>query len=169
MKRIIYFPNPINSDKLASIITDKDISEIITDGIFDKKTKYLEVEYDTQSTDLEYLLSLVHLDFLKFDNKKKPTDIVLDEDAIQSYYIEKIRKYRVKKLEQLDQIQLRAWALDNKEIAKEVEVDKDALRNITETVNVKNIKTLKDFEFLIPGELLVNYNDKYKDRFKQEN
>lgn len=169
MKRIIYFPNPINEDRLASTITDQSIEKLIEDGVFSKKDKYLEVEYNTQSQDLEYLLSLIHLEFLKFNNKKKPTDIVIDEDAVQSYYLERMRNNRKNLLEQLDQIQLRAWTLDRKDIAKEVEDDKEVLRNLPDTINVKNIKTLKDFEFLIPGEMLVDYNEKYKNRFKQEN
>lgn len=168
MKKIIYFPNPVNSERLASIITDKEVSELIADGVFEKKTKYVVKEYNTQSQDLEYLISLLRLEFLKFDNAKKPTDVIVDEDYIQSYYLEKIRSLRKDVLNTLDVLQMRAWAKDRLDIGKEIEEDKDILRNLPDTVNVKNIKTLRDFEFLIPGSLLVDYNDKYKDRFNQQ-
>lgn len=166
MANIIYYPNPVIEGRLATIITDEHVSAIIDKGIIPKDAKYVIKPYITNADNIDYVLNLTHSEFLKFNNKKKPTDVVLDVDYIQEYYIERLRELRVDVLNSLDFIQMRALAKRLDDVVTDIEADKELLRNLPSTVKTKHIKTIADFGTILPDEITTDYVAKYKDRIQ---
>jgi hypothetical protein len=64
----------------------------------------------------------------------------------------------------LDILHMSAISRSKLDVAYEIEVDKQKLRDITISVNYDKVATLYDLVELIPAELLVDYSEKYQGR-----
>lgn len=164
MKKIIYYPNPVVEGRLATIITEKPVQELIKQGIIKESDKYISKVYNPENTDIEYVLTLTHSEFLKFNSAKKPTEVVVDTKYVQEYYLTRLRELRIKILDQLDLIQIRALGKGLTKVVQEIEADKEVLRNLPATVKVKEILTINDFESILPEEILIDYEAKYRSK-----
>lgn len=169
MKKIVFYTNPIDPNKLALVITQdgETAKDLIEKGIIGKKDKFVEQDFNISAeSDLEHLIGIYFgAEMLRFDDPKKPKDVVIEYEALHKFFLDKIRFLRTKAFEVLDRLGVRAISLSKFDVAKDIEADKEVLRNLPSTVNIYNIKTMTDTLTLVPAELVVDYEEKYKGRF----
>lgn len=160
---IVFFNNPIGTNKISFIVTDRTVNSLKRSGIIPKNSVTLIKEYNEQMDQSEKAI-LVHIDKTMFDNYENPTKVVFDLDLVRMFFLDVYRFAREEVFKTLDTFQLRAIIHGNTDVLAKIEEDKIALRNMPDDV-FKKIEGLDCFfkiNKVIPDILLVDYNAKYE-------
>jgi hypothetical protein len=159
---IVFFNNPIGTQKLNFVTTDKSVTELKNEGIVPKKSITLVKKYNPKMDFKEKAL-LVHIDKTVFDNYQTPTKVIFDLDLIKMFFIDFYRSAREDIFKKLDALQFRAMISGKQDVVSLIENDKIALRKMPADVS-KRISSLTDFfeiNKIIPDILLIDYDSKY--------
>jgi hypothetical protein len=151
----IFYTHPVFPSKVAMILTPHAVERLKSMGVIPDKAK-------TLVNPVEGELMSLRLECVKFDNIDNPTVLHFDVDAIREEYIKEIRKKRDEVLGTLDYLQQRAISLGRMNTATSIETDKQALRDITTTSDYNSITEIRHLYTRMPGILLVDYKDKYR-------
>ena len=164
---IIFFNAPLGTNKISFLITEKTIDALKKEGIIPKTSATLIKKYDENLSDQDRAV-LTHVDKVVFDDYTKPTKIEFDLDLIRMFFLDIYRAARTSTFETLDTLQLRAITSSKLDLVKEIEADKEILRNLLDAVSSKIEKLDCFFKInkIIPNELLVDYDEKYRSRLK---
>jgi len=157
MKKIYYYYDPRDS-KLLSIITDKSWQELSKELDLSSVHHYIEKEINLNHFTTEDYLKIFMVEYLEI----RGNDIVINPNKLKVGYLEVIRDLRNKSFAELDILALRAIGQSNLGLSQHIENDKKRLRDLPDTFNFAAINTLKDFVSILPAELQIDYNDKYK-------
>ena len=161
MKKIYYYIDTADG-QLLSIISDLEWNDLRNTIGLDSKTKCVQKTIDLEKFKTEDYLRMQMIEYLKLDVEKN--EILIDIEKLRVGYLDLLKKLRAEIFSKLDLFAIRAISNDKIDMAKEIERDKQRLRDIPSTFNFRVIATLKDFISLLPAELLIDYEDKYKDR-----
>jgi hypothetical protein len=151
----IFYTHPVFPSKVAMILTTQSVEKLKTIGVISPSAK-------TLVDPVEGELMTLRLECVKFDNKDNPTVLYFDVDAIRDEYVKDIRKKRDEILGTLDYLQQRAISLGKMDAASSIEVDKQALRDVTTTTDYSSITEIRHLYTRVPAILLVDYRDKYR-------
>lgn len=162
--KYVFHQSPVSPDKVALSVSKGGARELIKKGVIDTTTPYVEKDYvEPEDMTSEMFLLIYNLDCVKFDNPKKPKDVVLNKDVALLEHLTYIREKRQEILSHLDNLQLRFLAKGETLKVEKVEEDKETLRGLPSLFNTKSFSSLTDLHAMIPTELLVNYEEKYKE------
>jgi hypothetical protein len=165
MQKIIFFNSSADSEKLSSIVTDKSVDELKSEGIIPTVSSTLIKNYD--ESDIKLMYDIYHVDFLMFDSNVPPTNLVLNKEVFSTYVIENYKARRGQIFQVLDSLQNRALSSGKTEVVSEIEADKLILRNMPLTVDFTNNNTVQDFYSAGgPIELTIDYESKYESKLK---
>lgn len=163
--KFIFFENPSNPEKVAFTVSDKSPEALEKEGIIPDKNKTLSIDYvEPKDMDMELFLTVYNIGSVKFDSKSKPTKLVVNSNVAAVEHLEYIRTLRKGALSTLDGIQMRFLAKGDAEGVNLVEKDKQRLRDTPAKLKLSRIKSLVELHHKIPVELLVDYEEKYKER-----
>jgi len=168
MKQVIYFNNPQRPNKLSFIVTDKTVDYLKSQGIINNTATTLIKKFCDDEQSIEYAKQ-VHVDKLVFNNQDNPTDVVFDNELVQMYYIDIFRQIRKDSLDILDRLQMRAASQNYNDLVKDIETDKQLLRDIPTSLNYNKTMSIIDISQILPQSLLVNYEEKYSYQFERRN
>ena len=169
MKNIIYFKKDCYINKLSSIVTDKPVDELKTLGIIPQDAVTLVkpfVENCREQDELTFAKQ-VHVDKLMFDDPVNPTDVVFDIELIKIHYINIFRQMRTSSLSILDRCQMRALALGYTDLVKDIEQEKQSLRDLPENLKYEDGCDIFDVSEMLPSCLLIDYEEKYTYEFNK--
>lgn len=160
---IIFFNNPIGTNKINFTVTDKTVDSLKDDGVIPKNSVTLTKKYCEQMDQSEKAI-LVHIDKTMFDNYANPTRVIFDLDLVKMFFLDVYRLAREEAFKTLDILQLRAMIDGNKDILAKIEQDKIALRNMPDDVirKTEGLDCFLKINKVIPEILLVDYNSKYE-------
>lgn len=161
---IVYFNTPVGTTKVAFTITDKPVSELKAEGVIPNGSQTLVKPYN-ENMKAEESAKHTHIDKVVFDNQDNPTDIVFDLDLLKTYFLNLYKQVRANAFNVLDGYQTRALATNNTELVAEIEADKQALRDMPQSLDYSNAHTGLDVAKTYPAALLVDYEEKYKSKF----
>ena len=164
MRKVYFNPNK-NLEKVCFTITDKSVDELKELKIIPKFSKTLELPVLERKdmSDAEK----VGLDFpelVKFKGEGDNLELVVDEEKVRVFLVELLREARVEKLEELDSLQLRGLVQNNTEVIKEIEEDKEILRNLTANCFYVTSNNPIDSLNHRPIELVTDYRQKYESK-----
>jgi hypothetical protein len=165
MKKLIYFTPIPETGKLSSIITEKNIKELIDIGIVPKHSKFLITDLDPKNDD--QAADLYHINYMKFDDEDNPKSVVPDIEMLKIAVLEDIRTRRSDLLLELDMLQFRSSLKGLTDIVNEIECDKDVLRSIPNTLDFSGRNTVRKIYSVCPPELFINYTAKYESKIKR--
>jgi hypothetical protein len=160
--KAIFFNNPLGTEKLSVIVTEKTVEELVSSDVIPSKSKYV-IEEITESETLnkEQQFKLLHVDKLRFDDYKKPTKVLIDTDLLTTSFIEALRYSRSFTLSTLDNLQVRAMVRGKDELVKEIEEDKQLFRDFTGKISYADYSFLSDYQNIFPDIFSINYEEKY--------
>ena len=166
MKKNIYWNQPVGSDKIVFMVTEKSVDQIKAEGIMPNEAAFLVKDHKEPSEmKAEEYAKHVHIDKCKFDNPSNPSDIVFDMDLLKTHYVNLHKQIRENAFKVLDSLQTRALAQKNDGLVAEIEDDKQALRDMPDNLDYSQCKTAVDISRVYPQALMVDYEQKYKSRF----
>jgi hypothetical protein len=157
---IVFFNNPVGTKKICFTTSDESVAKLKQIGVIPKKAVTLVKQYSDNPSPSERAI-LTHIDKAVFDNYTKPTDVVLDLELIKLFFINVFRDMRQDSFSVLDRMQLQAMVTGKTDVAKLIENDKLALRNIPSTLDYSKCTTFFDVNKVIPPEITVDYEEKY--------
>jgi|LakMenEpi03Aug12_release.lakeMendotaPanAssembly.Ray.scaffolds.fasta_scaffold753640_2 hypothetical protein len=157
---IVFFNNPVGTKKICFTASNESVAKLKQIGVIPEKAATLVKQYPDNLSDNEKAI-LTHIDKAVFDNYTKPTAVELDLDLIKLFFIDVFRDMRQDAFSVLDRMQIQAMVTGKTEVAKLIENDKLALRNIPSTLDYSKCKTFFDVNKVIPPEITVNYEEKY--------
>ena len=161
---IVYFNTPVGTNKVAFTITDKTVDVLKAEGVIPHGSRTL-VKPHNENMKAEESAKHIHIDKVVFDNQDNPTDIVFDLDLLKSYFLNLYKQIRANAFTVLDGYQTRALAANNSTLVAEIEADKQALRDMPQSLDYSNAHTGLDVAKTYPPALLVDYAEKYKSKF----
>lgn len=161
---IVYFNTPVGTTKVAFTITDKPVSELKAEGVIPHGSQTL-VKPHNENMKAEESAKHIHIDKCVFDNQDNPTDIVFDLDLLKTYFLNLYKQVRANAFKILDGYQTRALVANKLELVEEIEADKQALRDMPQSLDYSNAHTGLDVAKTYPAALLVDYEEKYKSKF----
>lgn len=161
---IVYFNTPVGTTKVAFTITDKSVHELKAEGVIPNGSQTLVKPYN-ENMKAEESAKHTHIDKVVFDNQDNPTDIVFDLDLLKSYFLNLYKQVRSNAFKILDGYQTRALVANNSALVAEIEADKQALRDMPNSLDYSNAHTGLDVAKTYPAALLVDYEEKYKSKF----
>ena len=167
--RIVYYTLIPGQKPIGAINTEESVEELRHKGVIEKGTKALVVEFDVDNptpADEEQAALFYHVQYCQFDNYRQPTRVVADLELMQFKLLDDLRTQRAKLLDMLDRVQLRAIAEQRQDVVDEVNADKQALRDVTETLRVENPTSISQFYNRDYGPLRIDYDAKYRARFQ---
>lgn len=164
MKKAVFFPQDKDSKKLSVVVVETDPQSLVGTTI-PEGCKYVVMEFEEfKNLGEEDRLSYIHVDKAKFDNYKNPRKVVLDYQALAEEFLAKYRAIRSSALEKLDSLQVRAMLREKNDLVKEIESDKQLLRDSTKKALSRKFKSPSDFDNLVDDSALVDYEEKYSKR-----
>ena len=163
---VVYFNSPVGTNKVAYTITDKTVEELKQEGVIDAEATTLVKLHDENMKAEEYAKH-VHIDKVVFDDATNPTDIVFDLELLQSYFLNLYKQVRANAFKILDAYQTRALAANNTTLVADIEADKQALRDMPNSLDYSNVHTGLDVARTYPQALMVDYEEKYTARFSE--
>lgn len=161
MKKIYYYYDP-EDGRLISIISDLTWPELKRNIGLREKWPCVEKEFNLENFQTEDFLKMQMIEYLRLDLDKN--EILVNSDKLRVGYLDLIKKLRTDILSKLDLYALRAISSGKNELVIEIERDKQSLRDLPTKFNFLVIYTLKDFISILPAELLIDYDDKYKSK-----
>ena len=105
----------------------------------------------------------IHIDKLKFNNNF--TDVEFDLELLALWFLDFYREIRVNVFKILDMYQSRALAEGRQDLLEVINSDKQALRDLTTTLDLQSCTTPEQIANKVPFELAIDYDEKYKDLF----
>lgn len=151
---VFYFTHPVYPERVAKIITDLSVRELVKNGVFEKQTQYLTIEPDQiLDCDLDGKL----FDFYEFDMLYNPTSIVINLDRVRVYRTEQLRFLRNNTLSLLDNFMVRAIGSNNLEALGLIEADKEVLRNLPDRFGLSELDSAKGIMDFVPEGLKIEY------------
>lgn len=150
----IFYTNPLNPNRVALIVTNRTVQQLKEKMIIKQGDRYLINPEEKE-------LMTLRIECVKFDDKDNPTSLVFDVDTIREIYITEIRKKRSEVFSILDYIQQRAISLNKLDAAALIEADKQALRDLTSSVDYSRITEIRHIYTRFPSILFIDYKDKY--------
>jgi hypothetical protein len=157
---IVFFNNPVGTKKICFTASDQPVAKLKQLGVIPENAATLVKQYPTELTAHDQAI-LTHIDKAVFDNYTKPTNVELDLDLIKLFFINVFRDMRQDAFTILDRMQMQAMVTGKTEVARLIENDKLALRNIPSTLDYSKCKTFFDVNKVIPPEITVDYEEKY--------
>lgn len=157
---IVFFNNPVGTKKVCFTASNESVAKLKQMGVISQNAVTLVKQYPEDLAPQDQAI-LTHIDKTKFDNYTKPTDVVLDLDLIKLFFVDVFRDMRKDAFTVLDRMQLQAMVTGKTDVAKLIENDKLALRNIPSTLDYSACKTFFDVNKVIPPEIAVDYEEKY--------
>jgi hypothetical protein len=160
---IIFFNNPVGTKKLNFVISNKSIQLLKKETVIPMDSATLVKPYNKDMSDNEKAI-LVHINKTEFDNYNNPTAVIFDMDLIKMFFLDIYRSARSEIFSILDILQMRAMLSGKQDIVKQIEIDKQILRDLPTEAQYK----LKDLDCFfkvnkaVPRELLVDYKEKYE-------
>ena len=164
MQKIIFFTPIVETGKLATIVSEKSVSQLKDEGIIPSASSALIKDYD--STNIQFMYDIYHVDFFQFDNPENPTSIILNKEMFSIFFIQSFRVKRSQLFVDLDSMQNRALISNKLDVIAEIEVDKQVLRDMPDSFDFSNKITAQDFYFDLPAEIFVDYKAKYEPKLK---
>jgi hypothetical protein len=160
---IIFFNNPIGTEKINFIVTEKTLLSLKNEGVIPKNSVTLIKKYDAQMDHFEKSI-LVHIDKVVFDNYENPREVFFDLDLVKMFFLDLYRNARAEIFKTLDALQLRAIISGNTDVLIGIEEDKAALRNMPDDVaeKMEGLDCFFKINKVIPNILLVDYAAKYE-------
>jgi|TARA_B110000908_G_scaffold124810_1_gene146330 hypothetical protein len=134
--KTIFFNYPVGSPKVSLITTSKRVSQLMSDEVIPKNAGYVEHDLIDENSNRNDLAMVGMPQHLKFDNVKKPTQVLWDMDLIEVYILSLIRNQRGVAFGVLDTLAMRALTKGLSDVVAEVEADKQTLRDMPDTVNL---------------------------------
>lgn len=167
MKNIVFFNKDKHTNKLSSIVTDQSVDQLKSNGIINTDATTLVKPFveDCREEDALTFAKQVHVDKLVFNDLINPTDVIFDLELVKMYYINIFRQMRTSSLEILDRYQMRALTLGYNDLLKDIENDKQLLRDLPESLEYDDASDIFDISKVYPQSLLVNYEEKYSYEF----
>lgn len=156
----VFFNNPVGTKKVCFTTSNESVAKLKQMGVIPEKAVTLIKQYPKDLTPHDQAI-LTHIDKTEFDNYTNPTDVVFDLDLIKLFFVDVFRDMRQDAFEVLDRMQLQAMVTGKTDVAKLIENDKVALRNIPSTLDYFACKTFFDVNKIIPPEITVDYEEKY--------
>lgn len=157
---IVFFNNPVGTKKINFTVSNESVAKLKQNSVIPEKAVTLIKQYPEDLAPHDQAI-LTHIDKTEFDNYTKPTDVVFDLDLIKLFFINVFRDMRQDSFAVLDRMQLQAMVTGKTDVAKLIENDKVALRNIPNTLDYSACKTFFDVNKVIPPEITVDYEEKY--------
>ncbi len=164
MQKIIFFTPVVETGKLATIISEKSVSELKDEGIIPVASSTLIKDYDI--TDNEFMYNVYHVDFFRFDNPENPTNLIFNKEMFCIFYIENFRQKRNELFVNLDLMQNRALITNKLDVVAEIEADKQILRDMPDNFDFSSKVVAQDFYLNLPLEVFVDYKAKYEPKLK---
>lgn len=161
---IVYYNHPVGTNKVAFTVTDKTVDELKAMEVIPHGSRTLVKPYD-ENMKAEESAKHIHIDKVVFDNQDNPTDIVFDLDLLKAYFLNLYKQIRANAFKVLDGYQTRALVANKSELVAEIEADKQALRDMPQSLDYSNAHTGLDVAKTYPAALLVDYEEKYKSKF----
>lgn len=156
----VFFNNPVGTKKVCFTASNVSVAKLKQAGVIPQNAVTLVKQYPKDLTPHDQAI-LTHIDKTEFDNYTNPTDVVFDLDLIKLFFVDVFRDMRQDAFEVLDRMQLQAMVTGKTDVAKLIENDKVALRNIPSTLDYSACKTFFDVNKIIPPEITVDYEEKY--------
>jgi hypothetical protein len=145
--RTIFYVFPTGTEKLANTTSDKEISELVSDGVIPSGSKYLEVPIYSESMSLDDQAKYSYVEYCSFDSYTNPTKVVVDFPSVIT-----------------DTMQQRALVTNKTTVVDEIEADKQLLRECINNIDPSKFTKGTDFRKYIPDILFVDYLAKYKSK-----
>lgn len=166
MKKNIYWNQPIGSERVVFMVTEKSLDQVKAEGIIPEEAAVLITDHkEPGEMKAEEYAKHVHIDKVKFDNYDNPSALVFDMDLLKMHYLNLYKQIRSNAFQVLDSLQTRAMAQKNEGLINEIENDKQALRDMPEDLDYSQCKTAVDISRVYPQALMVDYEEKYSTRF----
>lgn len=163
MQKVIFFNSDVTKKNLASIVTDKNVDELISEGIIPEGASTVIKNYD--ETDVKLMYDIYHIDYLMFNDNI--SDVVLNKEMFSIFVLENYKAIRSDLFNILDALQTRAFTSGKPDVAAEIEVDKQLLRDMPMAVDFTKNKSINDYYSAGgPIELTINYVSKYESKLK---
>ena len=162
MQKVIFFNSDVTKKNLASIVTDKTVDELISDGIIPEGASTVIKNFD--ETDVKLMYDIYHVDYLIFNNNV--TDVVLNKEMFDTYVIENYKAKRRELFQVLDLLQTRALISGKTELVAEIEADKIILRDMPMNVDFSNNSIVQDYYAQSPLEIVIDYAAKYESKLR---
>ena len=162
--RTIFYVFPAGTEKLANTTSDKEISELVSDGVIPSDSKYLEVPIYSESMSLDDQAKYSYVEYCSFDSYTNPTKVVDDFPSVITDIKEGLREFRKRSLVSLDTMQQRALVTNKTTVVDEIEADKQLLRECINNIDPSKFTKGTDFRKYIPDILFVDYLAKYKSK-----
>jgi len=160
--KTIFFNNPVGTDKLQFTVSDKSVDKLKSDGIIPKKSKTVSYPLIDENSALELRTLVVFPDRCTFNDYENPTEVIVDIELIHSFVLNQLKVTRATHLEELDKLQVRYIAMGKTDVVAEIEADKQALRDVTDTLDFSKasdyVETMKVARKPVMTE---NYKMKY--------
>jgi hypothetical protein len=157
---IVFFNNPVGTKKICFTASDESVAKLKQIGLIPENAVTLVKQYSDDIAPHDQVF-LTHIDKVMFDNYTQPTEVVLDLELIKLFFIDVFRDMRQDAFAVLDYMQLQAIVTGKNDVAKLIENDKLALRNIPSTLDYSECQTFFDVNKVIPPEITVDYQEKY--------
>jgi hypothetical protein len=158
--KIVFFNSPVGTKKICFTASNDSTKTLKQIGVIPENAAVLVKEYPGELS-LHDQAILTHVDKVVFDNYIKPTEVVFDLELIKLFFINVFRDMRQDAFSVLDRMQMQAMVTGKTDVAKLIENDKLALRNIPSTLDYSKCTTFFDVNKVIPPEITVDYEEKY--------
>ena len=158
----IFFQFPEGTPKVALIVSDKSLKELKEMGVIPKSSKTVIKPFNKSPKAKELGMSS-HVDKLKFNNNF--TDVEFDLELLALWFLNFYRAIRANAFKVLDMYQSRALAEGRQDLLEDINSDKQALRDLTTTLDLQSCTTPEQLANKVPFELAIDYDEKYKDLF----
>lgn len=160
--KTIYYTNPENKNRVAKTVTDFSIERLHQIGIFESDTRYLVLPENYDGPDFPNpTIEAKYFDCLTFDDLDAPTQVTVDLEHAKTIWLEDVRWRRNQLLGDTDMALIKAIGMGNKTLQEEIENDKVALRNVTDTLDLSNVKSIDELLKLSPTILDIDFAHKY--------
>jgi len=161
--KTIFFNYPVGTPKVSLVTTAKRVSQLMSDEVIPKNAGYVEHDLIDENSNRNDWAMVGMPEYLKFDNVKKPTKVLWDMDLIEVYILSLIRNQRQLAFGVLDTLAMRALTKGLSDIVAEIEADKQALRDMPDTVNLSNATNYWTAYEAVP-DAFIDFESKYKSK-----
>lgn len=162
--KTIFYNYLLGTEKLAFTVTEKTPLQLIQGGVIPEGAAYLVFPVYDESMPIEERVKYIKTQHTYFDDYKNPTKVLVDYNAIMFAIVEDIRLERNQHLEVLDNLQQRALIRRKMDLVDEMEIDKQALRDCINEIDITDYNKPQDFQDFIPDIMDINYKSKYESR-----
>lgn len=160
--KTIFFNNPVGTEKVQFTVSNDSVEKLKATGIIPKDSKTVSYPMINEDSPREMKYLTAFPDRCTFDNMENPTEVVIDIELINSFWLSETKAARLECLEVLDKLQMRALLSNRQDIVSQIEEDKQMLRDLPEKINLADVKTAEQGLNLIPISDLQSEVYQYK-------